>query len=178
MKILNNALQKFFDVEIFKIVFLMSCFFYCIPFSNFIFVKIFKLFILWGIIVFLYNYFCNKKFTIKKADYLLFVFLIIAFIGCVVNYKNNLITNIISLAYLFIQTVLMVSFNKSSSLEQKVKKIKTLSNILVGLTFPCALLSFLIFLLNFKFSFRVGFQQYVFGVFEGRLWGVRGNPNT
>ena len=178
MKIINSVLKKLFDINTFKLVFLIACFFYCIPFTNIILVKIFKIFIIWGVFTFLYNFFFNKDFVIKKADYLLFVFLLIAGISCIVNFRHNLVQNVISVMYLFIQTVLMISYNRTSSLDEKVKEIKRFSNVAVALTFPCAVISLLIFLLNFKLSFKVGFQQYVFGVFEGRLWGVQGNPNT
>lgn len=178
MKVINTVVQKVFDIGFFKLVFLISCFFYCIPFTNFLLVSVFKVFIFWGIAIFLYNYFCNKKYVLKKADYLLFGFLGLAALSCVFNFRQNLVQNVIAVAYLFVQTVLMVSYNRTPSLDQTVKEIKRFANAAVILTFPCAVISILIFLLNFKFSFRVGFQQYVFGVFEGRLWGIQGNPNT
>lgn len=178
MKTASKILQKFFDIDFFKSVFWIACFFYSIPLTNFILVKSFKLFILWGAVVFLFNFFKNKNYTLKKADYLLFVFLILSFIGCLVNYKQNLFQNIISVAYLFIQTVMMISYNGNKGLEANVKSVKHFSNLIVGLTFPCAVLSVLIFLLNFKYSYKSGFQQIVFGVFEGRLWGIQGNPNS
>lgn len=178
MKLINKALNKLFDIDFFKTVFLISCFFYCIPFTNFIFVSLFKLFIAWGAVTFLYNFFANKSFNFKKADYLLFVFLVLAAASCIFNFRQNLVTNLISVAYLFIQTILMLAYNRGDSLEEKIKKIRRFSKISVVLTFPCAVISLLIFLLNFKLSFRIDFQQYVFGIFEGRLWGVQGNPNS
>ena len=178
MKTINGILNRILSIDIFKLVFLTSCFFYCIPFTNTIFVSLFKLFILWGGATFLYNFFCNKNYTLKKADYLLFAFLAVAGVGCFLGPKQNLVQNVTAVAYLFVQTVLMVSYNRTSSLDQKVKEIKRFANVAVILTFPCAVTSILIFLLNFKYSLRMGFQQYVFGVFEGRLWGIQGNPNT
>lgn len=178
MKFINNGVKKIVDIDFFKLVYMISCFFYCIPFTNAIFSKIFKLFILWGGIVFIYNYFGNKKYTLKKVDYLLFIFLIVAFISCFFNYQYNLINNIISVCYLFIQMILMLSYIQDDNLEKKLNKINKLSYIIVILTFISAILSILIYLLNVKFSYTTPSLQAIFGMFEGRLWGFYGNPNT
>ena len=74
MKIINRVIDKALSIDFFKMVFLVSSFLYCIPFTNFLFTKIFKIFIIWGIFIFVYNYFYNKKYTLKRIDYLLFVF--------------------------------------------------------------------------------------------------------
>lgn len=174
---LNNILKTILDIDFFKLVFLAGCFFYCIPFTNPIMTVIFKGFIAWGCITFLVNFFVNKKFSLKKADYLLFVFLLIGAIGTIVNFKHNLVTNIISVAYLFIQTILMLSFNEEN-LDSKLCKLKKFARIVVYATFVCSVLSILIFVLNFKYSYADGFQQIIFGVFENRLWGIQGNPNS
>ena len=178
MKTLNKIITKVFDIEVFKLVFFVSCFFYCIPFTNALLVKVFKGFILWGAATFLYNFIKNKRLTLKKPDYLIFAFIALAGIGCFVNFRSRLVDNVVAVAYMVLQTVLMLCYNRPASLEEKAKEIKRFSSAAVYLTFPCAVLSLLIFLLNFKYSFRMGFMQYVFGVFEGRLWGVQGNPNS
>lgn len=178
MKHLNHVIQKFFDIETFKIFFLIACFFYSIPFTNLLFTQIFKVFILWGFLTFVYNFFWNKSCVIKKTDYLLLGFLAAALLSCFFNFKYNLVTNIISVLYLFVQTILMVLYNRTSSFADKIKASGRFSRIIVGLTFPCAVLSIFIFLLNFKYVYDNGQTYAIFGVFEGRLWGIQGNPNS
>jgi len=178
MNFVSKIIEKLVDIKFFKLIFLISCIFYCIPFTNDFFSKAFKIFIFWGIILFLYNFFFNKKYTLKKQDYLLFGFLAIALIGCFINYKSNLILNIISVVYLFIQIILMLSYNKYKNIDEKIKEYKIFSYILIVFTFICSVFSILIFLLNVKYSYTDGFQQIIYGVFEGRLWGFYSNPNT
>lgn len=178
MKLINKMIEKLLDINFFKMIFMISCFLYCIPLTNEIFSNIFKIFILWGAIVFIFNYFYNKKYTFKSTDYLMGIFLIIAFIGCLVNYKNNLITNVISVSYLFIQTILMLSYTKSKDFDTTIKKQKAIYNVITALTFLASIVSLLIFLLNIKISYASGFQQILYGVFEGRLYGIQGNPNS
>lgn len=178
MKLINKVIEKLMDISFYKLVFLISSFFYCIPFTNDFFSKFFKIFIIWGIIIFVFNYFYNKKYTLKKSDYLLFLFLLVSFIGCFVNYKNNFITNIISVLYLCVQMVLLVSYNKNNDFEKTIKKQKIYNYITVILTFISSIISIIIFLLNIKISYADGFQQVLFGVFEGRLYGIQGNPNS
>lgn len=178
MKYINRFIEKIFDIDFFKLVYMISCFFYCIPFTNIIFSKLFKLFIIWGLVVFVYNYFGNKKYTLKKIDYLLFIFLGFAFVSCLFNYQYNLITNIIAVCYLFIQMILMLTYKEEGTLDKKIRKIRKISSIVVVLTFICAFLSILIYLLNVKYAYSTEAQQAIFGMFEGRLWGFYGNPNT
>lgn len=178
MNIIKKTFSVFFDISVFKSIFLMASFFYCIPFTNPIMVQVFKLFILWGIVTFIYNFFWNKNFTFKKSDYLMIVFLGLAFVSCLVNYQSNLVQNVISAIYIFISAIMMLPFNSNKNIDEKAKEFKIFSWIAVSLTFVCAVTSILIFLFNFKYSYAIGFQQYVFGVFEGRLWGIQGNPNT
>ena len=178
MKFINKAIEKLLDINFYKLIFMISCFFYCIPLTNDFFTNAFKIFIVWGIIIFVYNYFYNDKFTLKKQDYLLAVFLALAFIGCLVNYKSNLITNIISVTYLFIQTILMVSYTKNKDVNCYIKSNKLIPIVIVLLTFISSIISLIIFLLNIKISYADGFQQILFGVFEGRLYGIQGNPNS
>ena len=106
------------------------------------------------------------------------VFLGLAFVSCLVNYQSNLVQNVISAIYIFISAIMMLPFNSNKNIDEKAKEFKIFSWIAVSLTFVCAVTSILIFLFNFKYSYAIGFQQYVFGVFEGRLWGIQGNPNT
>ena len=177
MNVLNKILKNIFDINFYKLVFMVSCFFYCIPFTNVFFANIFKLFIIWGIFVFCYNFFYNQKYTLKRADYLLFLFLIVALISCFVNYNNNFRSNLIAVLYLFVQTILMISYNQDD-LNNKIKHLKIQYYIITVLSFICAVLSIIIFLFNLKFSYNTDFQQSLFGVYEGRLWGFYGNPNS
>lgn len=178
MKSINSIVEKFFDIEIFKLSFLISCFFYCLPFTNFIFVKILKFFIIWGIMTFVYNFFKNKTYTLKKADYLWFLFLLISGIGCLVNCKSNFFTNIIAIFYLFVQTVLFLGYDKKIKFPKLIKIFETTATVIVALTFITSILSVLIFLFNFNSSFSTENIQAIFGTYEGRLWGIQGNPNS
>lgn len=177
LKKLNIALKTVLDIGFFKLVFLIGCFLYCMPFTNPFMVGLFKVFILWGVAVFAFQFFCNRKFGIEKADYLIFAFLVLAVIGTFINYRQNLVDNVVAVAYLFVQTVMMLTFDGKGS-EKKLRELRAFARVLVWMTFFASILSIAIFLTDFKYSYNDGSQQVVFGSFEGRLWGAQGNPNS
>lgn len=170
MKIINNIVQKFFDINFYKLVFLISCFFYCIPFTHNISAHLFKLTVIWGVTIFLYNYFYNIKYNFKKADYLLLALLVFSLLSCFWGITQDFPKNAMAVVYLFTQTVLLISYNRTSSLEQKVKEIQCFSNTAVALTFPFGVISILVFCLNAKDSFTIVPNQYVSNFLEGSLY--------
>ncbi len=174
----SKIVQKIFNIEIFQFVFMVASFFYCMPLTNPYVVPFFKIFLIWGALCFGYNCFFNKQYTIRKIDYWLFAFLLLAGVGCLISGRNLLVANVASVLYLFIQTVLMISYTREKDFNRVIRHIKRFSMTAILLTFVCAVVSLMIFLFNFKYSYALNDCQVLFGVFEGRLWGIQGNPNS
>ncbi len=175
---IKKGFQYLMNISTFKIFFVIGCFLYTFPITSLIMSRVFKIFLVWAFVIVFYDMWKSKKLGLHKEGYLLLVMLAIAFLGCFWNYKNNLISNITTTMYLFVQMICMLIYDKNKSDEQIIKNINLLSKIVLSITFVCSILSLFIYIFNIKLSIYNGYQEVLIGVFEGRLWSIYGNPNT
>lgn len=175
---INSVAKKLMSISTFKVVFLICSFLYTFPFTAIIMSELFKVFIIWGTLLLLYDFFKRKKYGFNSKTLLIIIFVFITLIGVLFNYRSNLYSNFTVSLYLFVQSVCMLIYDKSETKDSVFKEIKRYSNIIVFITFICSILSLLIYLLNIKLSIYNGYQAVLIGVFEGRLWSIYGNPNT
>lgn len=172
-KILNNIM----NLERFKFIFLITSFLYTFPMTSFFMAPLMKIFIIWGIIIFLFN--------IKDIDFndignkLLMGIIFIAAISTIYNYKNNLISNIIMLLYVFVEIFLL--YNSAMKLSKSIlmEYIKKFSLFIMLTTCIGSIVSLFMAIINFEYiAYIWNTVLRIQGVYEGRLWGIYGNPNT
>lgn len=173
MKIKVNNI---FTIEFLKYLFLIVSFFYTIPLTSGIITPYMKIFMLFSIIVFIYNI---KNINRNKINYYLYTMIILAGLSTIVNYKNRFIQNLIIFLYLFVQVIILYSTHKDLGKEKLLDTIKKFSSIVINLTFIASIISLILVIIKFeliieKWNTIIRIQ----GVYEGRIWGVYGNPNT
>lgn len=179
MSRLKKVIAKVFGIETIRTVFLIASFLYIFPLTNVITSKAFKVFIIWALCIIVYNFALKKKLVINNKDvYLLVVIVICSFITDVFNVKNNFIGNIIITSYMFVQNVLLMTYDINDDNEKALKELKRFSVIVVTCTFICAIISFLIYVLEIDRNLFVGTKEIIIVYAEGRLWSIYGNPNA
>ncbi|MFL0268926.1 O-antigen ligase family protein [Candidatus Clostridium radicumherbarum] len=104
------------------------------------------------------------------------MFLILSFLSVILN--PNKTHNFMVLLYLAIQTIIPLTVDKNLKEDKVYKEIYIMSLLTIFITFFVAASSFIIFLKDFKGSVTVNNAEYLFGIFEGRLFGIMGNPNS
>lgn len=175
---IKKTIQKIMSIETFKLVFLIACFFYTLPFTAIISEKIFKINVIWAFLIVVYDHFKGKKLRINKQDFLALGMILFAFLSTIINYKSNLYTNIIVIIYMVIQSLFMLLYRSDETKLEVIQDIKRFSTCEIILTFICAIASIGIYMIDLKMSIDNGYQETLIGVFEGRLWSIYGNPNT
>ncbi len=179
IKTFKKLVNMLTDVKNFKLVFLVACFLYTFPFTSAFMSSVIKIFLVWAVVIVLYDLIKRKELTINKKNYLLLIMIVIAGIGCLTNYKSNLVANVVNVFYMFVQTFCMTIYsNKNFNLKSLLKELKTYSYLIVILTMVCSIVSIVIYIAGFKFSVNNGYHKMLIGTFEGRLWSIYGNPNT
>ena len=173
-KLVDNIL----NAEVFKSVFLIAAFFYVFGFTGEFIAKFIKIFILWGGIIFLKDLFKNREILKNKKNLVLFGMMACVCISTLLNHNQRLIPNIISLLYMGVEVFILTLVEKNNTKEKILKSINIQFNIIVFLTIICAIASIIIYGLDIKGSVFNGYHELLIGNFEGRLWGIYGNPNT
>ncbi len=173
-KLIDNVL----NAEVFKSVFIVAAFFYVFGFTSELVSKFIKIFILWGAVIFVKDIIKEKNILKNKKNLLLFGMLALVAISTLINFNTRLIPNIISLLYMGVEVFILSLVDKNKSKDKMLKSINIQLNIVVLLTIICAIASIIIYGLDIKGSVFNGYHELLIGNFEGRLWGIYGNPNT
>lgn len=177
MLYLKKAIDKFLNINIFKVTFTIACLFYVFPFTSFVMSRVLKIFFVWLFTIFLYDL-KVKKLAYNKVDYLLIILIIIGFVGCIVNYKNNFILNIISILYMYLFTVCMQLYNKKDNIFDLKKELIILSKSIIFFTSIFTIVSLVIFMCGYPDYLTINDKSFIVGIADGRLWSIYGNPNT
>lgn len=178
MTSLKRFILALLNIKTFKFAFLLTSFFYSFPFTALFTSKIVKMFIIWAFFIILYDIFKKKSLTLKNNAIWLIIMILLMGISCLTNYHHNFLPNIIITVYLVIEIIFMLLYDKKETKTELLKEIKLFSSIIIILTFLCSIASLIIYFTEYKTSVMNDFTQLLIGFFDGRLWGIYGNPNT
>jgi O-Antigen ligase. len=172
-----KLLQKtVFNTFVFKIAFLIFAFAYVFPFTiNFSEINA-KIFLLWGLLLILYYLSTNKDYLISKNNLIMYIFLFLIFLSVLFN--PNKINDFKSFLYLIIQIMIPFIFNKNKNNRILHFELCIINYIVITLSFLISIASLVIYIINFRSSIIVNNAEYLFGMQEGRLYGILGNPNS
>lgn len=174
---MKSILQKtILNSFIFKLCFLLFSFLYIFPYTISISQNIAKIFLIWGVIIIIFDLLTKRVIFQNKINWFIFLLLILSFLSVILN--PNRAHNFMVLLYLAIQTIIPLAVDKNLKEDKVYKQIYIMSLLSIFITFFVAAASFIIFLKDFKGSVTVNGAEYLFGIFEGRLFGIMGNPNS
>ena len=104
----------------------------------------------------MHDLFTKRNILHKKFNLILYTFLIFYGISILVNYKNNLVANVISYAYIFIKMVVLYIYDKQRNKNDLIKEIDQANNLFISVAFGGALLSIIMVMCNIHFRYGVG----------------------
>ena len=162
---LKDFVKKILDPIVFNYFFLFDLMLSKVAFVNDFANTICKLFVVWAIILVLYNIKSKKM----RLNIPLSLFLLFMVITIILNYKANLYLNLVMLA--FVNCYILVSLIKY---KPNNNLLFSLNNIYLVLTTVFALISVLMFFFNYTFTVN----EVYFGYHWNVLYGVFDNPNS
>lgn len=172
---LNRINHFFSNINYFKNSFILANFLYILPYVNLFMAKTMKIFLLWGLFLIIniaINLF-KKKENLDFVNIIQLIFILICTLSIIVNYNNHFVRNIISISYLFLQMPLLFFYKD----KYEVNDVSKFLNIFNYVFFAFAIISLLLGIFNFHIYRVINSVGLVFGIHDGRLFGLYGNPN-
>jgi len=178
MKVQSKIFNIFTDIYYYKFVMIIVGFFYIFPYTMDFMGKGLKISLIWGVIVVTITYLKDKSILNNKLNWLLWGFLLLSSIGVFANYKMNFLRDLIDWCYLIVFCLSFIYIDKNKSKDFIYKEILSISYLLIFISLIVSLVSFSLYIFDFKSSVVVQGREYLFGTFENRLYGALGNPNS
>ena len=170
-KVLSNTL-------VYTCALIVMAFLYVFPFTISFATSAVKVFLIWGGAIFLYDIFVNRVFFQKKIFWVVFAFFVVTGISALVNFRSSLMRNVVFTLYGGAAGLVPLLLDRRQKEQQVRRNLFIIGFVLIGITLLVALASLVIFITDVKFSYTVGETEYIFGMFENRLFGIMGNPNS
>ncbi|WP_352417112.1 O-antigen ligase family protein [Clostridium tertium] len=135
------------------------------------------LILLWGALYFVYDFFKEKTYYKSRYSKILIVYMIIFFIGILINYKNNLIGNIKTFAYTGFFLFVVYSYKNAFEKRSTQKELYNINSIIIIISSIVSFASLLTFIFFIQFTYNNVPQGFVYPN-SPALWGFYGNPNS
>lgn len=135
------------------------------------------LILLWGALYFVYDFFKEKTYYKSRYSKILIVYMIIFFIGILINYKNNLIGNIKTFAYTGFFLFVVYSYKNDFEERYTQKELYNINSIIIIISSIVSFASLLTFIFFIQFTYNNVPQGFVYPN-SPALWGFYGNPNS
>ncbi|MCR1951891.1 O-antigen ligase family protein [Clostridium sp. DSM 100503] len=133
--------------------------------------------LLWGALYFVNDFFKEKTFYKSRYSKILIIYMIIFFIGILINYKNNLIGNIKTFSYTGFFLFVVYSYKKDFNKKSIHKELYNINSIIIIISSIVSFASLLTFIFFIQFSYNNIPQGFVYPN-SPALWGFYGNPNS
>lgn len=164
-------LKNIFEINIFKFIYFFFCLLSIFPLTMEYCSQISKIFLIWGLIVILFQLY-KKRLELIKDNLILCFFYLFIFISCLVNFDNR-ISNLILFAYCVVQTfILSYKSDKNTFLLAKIIDIYLILSVIF------CFISLVILFSHYQNTFTFNGNIMPFGLYEGRLFGAFSNPNV
>lgn len=170
-KVLSNTL-------VYTCALIVMAFLYVFPFTISFATSAVKVFLIWGGAIFLYDIIVNRVLFQKKIFWVVFAFFVVTGISALVNFRSSLMRNVVFTLYGGAAGLVPLLLDRRQKEQQVRRNLFIIGFVLIGITLLVALASLVIFITDVKFSYTVGETEYIFGMFENRLFGIMGNPNS
>lgn len=136
-----------------------------------------KLFIVWGTLIIIWDFFYRKQlWNTKNLKWLIF-FGASYLITTLINSRSYLGDNLKILAYMMIFFIVLYGHNQAKTMEKWKKQIRTIMLVYFWTATILAIICFITFLfsINHEILTRDGYMHT--GMYDNRLWGLY-NPNA
>lgn len=174
---MEKLINKIFDINIIKYIYIIISLLYTFPYTSQVTSKYIKFLIILGILLSI-KLIINRSIKINKYFIIILIINILSIIGVIINYRNNFNMNAINSFYLFFQTFVMFIYSNKKN-DKLINDLYFKTNILVLITFLLSLISLIMVINNTFILINMNkIDLIITGIYEGRLWGVYGNPNT
>lgn len=173
MNLINNHLENKVTFYL-KMLLIISSLLTAITPINHYFRNVYKIFFVICLPWLAYLFLKNKLY--KKWEFNLLILFIIFYLITILLNRNHLLNELAMIGYLALFFFMSVCSNQLTKLDIH-KEIKIILAVFLGITFIYSLCSFIMFLFQYQIIFEIGDSQHIFGMYEGRLWGLF-NPNT
>ncbi|MDF2567589.1 MAG: O-Antigen polymerase, partial [Oscillospiraceae bacterium] len=178
-KTLKNFFDSFLSTTIYKYTLLFLVLINTLPFIKPVTEEANKVFLIWGIIILIKDFFTKKRLFKNKVHLLLWLFMAFYAITVIVNYKHNLFANIVVMGYCIINYFILYSYEEKGSPTTTSSQMKFINTVFICFSFLTGIFSIIIFFGNISFQYHsIWGTTDSIGTFDGRLWGINGNPNT
>ena len=128
----------------------------------------------WGILIIIYDFF-TKRVMFKQPYWILLLLLCVSYvISIATNFPTNLVHNGMNLVYLAISVFIFYSTDPDLSEDRKLKDIKIMNDVFIGIIFILGIVSITMFIFNVSYHLDGNIRQ---GFMESRLFGVFTSPN-
>lgn len=178
MKTNNKSwIKTIFCPFTFKLSILFVSFASVVPYLNERMEWIYRIFMIWGVAIALYDVFTEKKMLKSRYFWVFFVFCALAGVTFLSQIHLNFMKNAYRMGYVFSYLFVLFTCDRDMPPEQVKKEFVTIAwaEIIFAFTLVCGNLFTLIFNINGNYDYLETWIPY--GIYLGRLWGLC-NPNT
>lgn len=175
---MDNLIKKskpLFDSFWCKMFFVVLPFFSEIPFLMPYLVPLMKIGVVWAFLCLAYDLFTERNILKTRYMGLIVLFIIGMAVSVILNYNNSM-SKMNLIEFFYTSAVLVVLFPaKPLNNEKAIKEITIINYTLATLTFIVAIISLVMFVMQYKFSITVNDYTYNLGCYQGRLVGLYKN---
>ncbi|KLE14625.1 O-antigen ligase family protein [Clostridium sp. C8] len=133
--------------------------------------------LIWGGIYFIYDFLNNKTCLKSRYKSFLIAYMLVFFIGVLINIKNNPIDNIKNFIYSGFFLFLVYSYNSNKLLDKVKRELINFNNIVISISSIVGFASLMTFIFFIQFTYNDIPQGFIYPD-SPALWGFYSNPNS
>lgn len=170
--------------SIFNNVFLFKCMYIILAFVSFIPITrlylgfLTKLILIWGAYLVVNKIMVKRNFDKKSGIIFLFLLLISYSITIALNYRNNLMRNVLNVSYLCINLIVLYGLVEKKKFEEYIDEFQKINFLVIVLSGITSLISILFFIFLIKYKLTVDNMHMNQGFIYNRLYGIYQSANA
>ncbi len=164
--------KNFYNLSLFRILYVISLLFETVCFTETIFGWINGFLIFWAFLIFLHIMF-NEPYKLKIENRTeIIVFILLSILTSFVNFSSNFLMNLITSFHNFMCIFFFLGMYKNTSKEKIKKEMKFMLNFFLYFSILFSLGGFYSIFLS-----KTNDYPYRIGIYENRFFGISTNPN-
>lgn len=176
MSVLKKTSAILLNRDTFKILLVVATILKGIPLLYTFVEPFFTLFLIWGLLLVVYDAFTKRLIFSNRFTRVAFAFIFIMGISTLLNFNYGLILNIKTLLYNSVALLLIFVYDRKQPLHEAEATIFRINSVFIKLTFIATLVSDVMFVFWIHSSLEVGGKTIWQGVTSDRLAGIYANP--